>query len=514
MIGNILIFFKYLNFNKIHFKYNQKSKNIVLVEFPNLKSFAISSSYFSHVLCKINDAKPILYFPNFLNYKKKLILFLQSFNPFSCLKIFKSFTVGTVIPYKHKKILQKEKKIKFIFNKIKSKKTFLKIKYNNILIGDLLYDEYLAKYKVPTINLKSKQFEKFFFETFNLIFFWEDFLKNSNVKSIVLSHSVYIMGLIGRIGISKKIDVYVVSPQSHYKLTKKKYIKWNDHYDYPSQFKKIKKISKLKLLKDAKKNLDLRLSGKKDFRYKIARPINSVFSKNQITSHRPKNKITNILIASHCFMDAPHVYGEMIFNDFYDWLKFLGKISNKKSLSEKVNWYIKVHPSLYDENIKVFKGLLEEFPKFKLIDRNETHNNLINKIGIDFVLTVYGSIAHEYPLFGIPVLNAGTNPHMGYKFSVSPKTKKDYNISLKNLIDKKNKIKPHKKQIYEFYAMHHLVDYDFFEDMNIDYDLGKADSIYTLAKYIEKTDITTHKKKIEVYKNFINSKSRRLCKKL
>lgn len=514
MIKNILSFFKYLRFNKTHFKYNHKNKNIVLVEFPNLKSFAISSSYFSHTLCEINKAKPLLYFPNFLTYKNKIKLTAQFFNPFSCINIFKSFTNSIIIPQKKQKIFKIEKKIENFFSKIKNKETFLKMKYNDVLIGDVLYDEYIARFKVPTIDLHTHQFKKFFYESFYLIFFWEDFFENNNVKSIILSHSVYIMGLIGRIGISKKIKVYVISPQSHYKLTKKKYIKWNDHYDYPSQFKRLKKISKLKLLKDAKKNLNLRLSGKKDFRYKTARSIKSVFSKNQITSYRPKNKNKNVLIASHCFMDAPHVYGEMIFNDFYDWIKFLGKTSNSKSFSENVNWYIKVHPSLYDRNIKIFKKLLEEFPKLKLVDKNETHDHLINKIGIDIVLTVYGSIAHEYPLFDIPVLNAGTNPHMGYNFSMSPTTKKDYDNFLKNLLNKKKNIKFQKKQIYEFYAMHHLVDYNFFEDLNIEYNLEKADKIYSLCKYIEQTNLTTHKKKIKVYRDFIYSKSRRLFKQM
>ena len=71
--------------------------------------------------------------------------------------------------------------------------------------------------------------------------------------------------------------MFVVAPKSHYKLTKNKFIKWNDHYEYPSQFRKYPKKTKIKLLNDAKKNLNLRFSGKEDVRYKIARPIKSVF---------------------------------------------------------------------------------------------------------------------------------------------------------------------------------------------------------------------------------------------
>ena len=510
MFWNIITFFKYLNFNKLNFNQKRNTDKIILVEFPDLKSFAISSSYFSHALCKIHNAKPYLYFPNFLKFKNKIKLILQFLNPFSCINIFKSFTNKIIIPQKNLELLKNKKKITKYFKKIKNKESFLKLKYRGILIGDLLYDEYLARFNLPTININSKEFKNFFYESFLLIFYWEEFFKKNKTKSIILSHSVYIMGLVGRIGISKKIDVYVVAPKSHYKLTKNKFIKWNDHYEYPSQFRKYPKKTKIKLLNDAKKNLNLRFSGKEDVRYKIARPIKSVFSNTQIYKNKNRGKNKNILIAAHCFMDAPHVYGDMIFNDFFDWLTFLGKITTKKKYDKNINWYIKVHPSLYDRNIKIFQRFIEKFPKFKLVDKFETHNFLINNIGIDAVLTVYGSIAHEYPLFNIPVLNAGTNPHMGYKFSITPKSKLDYENFIDNLLSKNKKMKIQKKQIYEFYAMHHLIDYDFFESLNIVYDQKLSNKINVLCEYIKKTNLKKHNNMIRIYEKFINSKSRRL----
>ena len=60
MFWNIISFFKYLNFNKLNFNQKRNTDKIILVEFPDLKSFAISSSYFSNALCKINNAKPYI----------------------------------------------------------------------------------------------------------------------------------------------------------------------------------------------------------------------------------------------------------------------------------------------------------------------------------------------------------------------------------------------------------------------------------------------------------------------
>ena len=40
-------------------------------------------------------------------------------------------------------------------------------------------------------------------------------------------------------------------------------------------------------------------------------------------------------------MDAVHVYGNLIFPDFYEWMVYLGEFSKKT----EYEWYIKNHPS-------------------------------------------------------------------------------------------------------------------------------------------------------------------------
>ena len=49
-----------------------------------------------------------------------------------------------------------------------------------------------------------------------------------------------------------------------------------------------------------------------------------------------KNDNVKILIAPHDFFDAVHIYGETLFEDFYEWLNFLGQFSKTN-----YDWYIK-----------------------------------------------------------------------------------------------------------------------------------------------------------------------------
>ena len=147
-----------------------------------------------------------------------------------------------------------------------------------------------------------------------------------------------------------------------------------------------------------------------------------------------------------------------------------------------------------------------------MIEPDTTHNFIINELKIDYVLTVFGSISYEYPLFGIPVISAGLNPHSGYNFSINPKNIGEYKKILLNLGSISNKI--NKKEIYEFYGMHHLIDRNFFEDFNMNVQNShehQSFNIYT--RFVRKIRQNKIRLKIDIYKNFIrNKKIRRLVK--
>ena len=75
-----------------------------------------------------------------------------------------------------------------------------------------------------------------------------------------------------------------------------------------------------------------------------------------------------------------------------------------------------------------------------MLPSNASHNQLI-KEGIDYVLTCYGTIAHEYAARNITVINASiNNPHIAYNFNLNPRSKSQYIKILSNLPNIKFKI--------------------------------------------------------------------------
>tara|TARA_Y100000591_G_C21829055_1_gene698481 strand:- start:550 stop:2067 length:1518 start_codon:yes stop_codon:yes gene_type:complete len=493
--------FKFILFNKKKYK-KIKSDKIILIELFNYKASIISNGILANELAKFHNAKIVGYEPYFTNIKKRLKSLIDRFNLSSKYHLYSSYGLQSIIIPKTKpESIRVNKEYKNVIKKIKSKKDILKIKIKSIKVGDLIYDTYLREKRVSTIDIKSEEFLIFLKKAIELFLYWFDYFENNKVKGVILSHSVYLIAIPLRIACSKNISVFNAGFSSIYSMTKKKPLKFAYFNEYPKNFNKFDYKTKKKLIHNAKKNINLRLSGKKDLLYKESQSLKEkIFSGLKI-----KNKIKNpknILIAAHDFTDAPHVHGNLIFNDFHDWMLYLGKKSNK---IKEFNWLIKLHPAEYDENFKYVEQFLTQFPRLKLLPKDTSHNELISK-GIKCVLTVYGSVGHEYPLFGIPVINAGENPHSGYKFSIYPRNYKSYNKLIDNISDIKKPTSIH--QIYEYYAMYNLVDYNIFKEL--EFSREELNTNYIIKYFLSKYDIRAITKVEEKYLKFVKSKKRRL----
>ena len=498
---------KFILFNKKNYK-KKENANIVLVELFNYKASIISNGIFASELSKKFNAKIIGYEPNFSNIKKKIKIFLYKLNFFSHYNLYKSYGFSDLIIPKNNINLDRANAIfKKLKKKINSKKDILNIKIDNVLIGDLIYDSFLRENKFFTIDYKSKIFQDYLLYCIKLFLFWSDYFKYNKVKGLIVSHSVYLTAIPVRIACALKVQVFNVGFSSVYRLTQKKPLKFSYFSEYPKIFNNLTSKTKSKLLKISKKNLKLRLSGKKDLLYKESQPLSEKVYSNQNINVNKKiiNNKKKILIAVHDFTDAPHVHGKMIFEDFFEWINFLGK----KSLKFKdYEWILKLHPADHDENLQFVEFFLKKYPTLKLLKKNTSHNEILSA-GVNCVLTTYGSIAHEYPLFGVPVINAGENPHSGYKFSIHPKSLKQYNYLINNITKIR---KPYKfnNSIYEFYSMYNLVDYNLFEEL--EFSEKKLNSFFIFKYFFKKYDNMLMNKVKKKYSKFINSNNRRLIK--
>jgi hypothetical protein len=218
------------------------------------------------------------------------------------------------------------------------------------------------------------------------------------------------------------------------------------------------------------------------------------------------NKI-KVLIAAQCFFDSPNGLGVNLFPDFYEWLTFLGYISEKTDY----DWYIKTHPDSLPGNAAIISEFINKYPKFTLIPAETSHHQIIDE-GIDFALTVYGTIGFEYAALGVPVINASLcNPHIAYNFNIHPKTIDEYEKILMNLADQKLDINI--DEVYEYYYMHHIgrtmanwlcSDYNRLLEEIGGYKMHFTPIAY--EKYLTEFSQERHNRSLQLLNNFIDSK--------
>ena len=373
--------------------------------------------------------------------------------------LFRSFGVNQIIKPSLKKseTLKALKIYEVIKNNIKDKRDVINIKVDGIKIGDLIYDTYIKSRRKPTVNF-NEDFFKMVLDFCKLYIFWDEYFKKNNIQSLVGVHTAYSYGLPLRIAFIKKIPTYCVSSRRIHRLSKNMQFVAGEFVNFKKNISKIEKNKVEEGVEAAKQKLQDRIYAKStgpaaDL---LSSEVGS-FSKNYFKSEIPKNNKIKVIIFPHDFFDAVHAYGDTLFEDFYEWLEFLGKISYKTDYE----WFIKNrpnHPGKFEIYQPMTENLINDFvkkyPKIKKLPNTYPHNQIVEE-GINCALTVYGSVGLEYAYFNIPVINAAkNNPHMNYNFNLSPQSIYEYEKLILNI--KNIKISINKDEIYEYYFMRNI----------------------------------------------------------
>ena len=513
--------------NKLFRKKKIDTKKIILVEFNNFCISHIIYSYFLEILsnkykanCVAYDGQVLLTHKFQLSSIKKIIIFFSKIFSINFFGVYKSFGVKDFY-FPEKKNVSKSllKKNLIRFNKkVKNLKNLERFKISNILIGDLLYDTYLkSNYELkPTIDLNDKNFKLFVENFISLFLVWENFIIKNKVKAIISSHCVYSLGIPIRIGSKYNIDSFVINAENIFRIKKKFQFQFYEVKFFKKIFNNLNNINQKLLLKKAREKIQNKIEGKysSDYHYITKSPFGNEIKKININK---KNK--NIfVIATHDFVDAPHAMGNSLFTDFYQWFSFLCKLSKQ---TDDI-WLVKTHPAFDGEYKRyidyerlVVKNICKNFPNITILPQNITHQQII-KMGADAVLTVNGTIGVDYPIFGVPVINASRfNPHINYKFNLHPRSINELKEMILNFRKIKKKIKINKKDVYEYYAMRNVFFSKnwFFEDLDkLINDVGNYHAIFRPTFYdfwvdnfeLHKPSVNKSKIKIE---NYIESKN-------
>lgn len=475
---------------------NDCGNSVILVDSFDVGEAHIARSYFLNVLAKKHKAK-------IKSFGRRTRL------PQSVLhKVYRSFNVNghIVTTLNNEQACRRKAIMQEIAPTLKSKQDIYNLKILGVWIGVDIYESYLKEYNRPTLFLDDPRLFKLISEGIGLVIFWQDFIAKNKVAAVVASHDCYLQfNALCKVAYQAKVPVYLPNIRG-ITLVKEPFSNYAHFHNYRDMFNRLSAEEKRQAIELAKQQLERRFNGEVgvDMPYATKSAFQNPDNAKRILKD---TKNIKVLICSHCFYDNPYAFGPMLFLDFYEWLRYLGMISEKTSY----DWYLKVHPDPLAGTLETMRGILSEFPLISILPHETSHHQLV-KEGINFVLTVYGSVGHECPALGVQVINAGYNPHIAYDFSWYPKTLEEYEYYLLNL-DKLHK-DINMDQICEFYYMHYyyvLAD-NLFLDSYREYlkyvppkeRIGSGAYKYFLNRLTE----DRHRQIIGNLENFINSGKR------
>jgi hypothetical protein len=416
----------------------EKSKKIVLIEFTYMTG---------SIIC-------IWLLIRVLREKYRGAVFLSfSFDPTSSRlweKRLLYWAIGAPLTIFDQRAFQEvaEKKTAEILGRGLNKRGLLNLAIDDIQIGDLIYDEHLNRNRIPTVDLRSAAIAETIQAALTRFYFLQEYFNTNQVVATYNTHQCYFEAIPLRISASRNIEVFSVHETEIQRFSQEKLWHTVDTFKYPEVFRRLPEIAREKGRIWASQRIQERFLGKVgvDMRYSTRSAFTEPDHRKKILKQNGK---IEILIAAHCFFDAANGSGRNIFPDFYEWLKIVGKVSNQTDF----NWYLKTHPDYLPGNDEIAQEIIRDYPRIQWIPNTTSHLQLVEE-GLDFALTVYGTIAFEYAALGVTVINASMfNPHVSYQFNLHPRSQEEYEKLLLSL-SRDKKIKINLEDIYEYYFMH------------------------------------------------------------
>lgn len=369
-------------------------------------------------------------------------------------------------------------------SKITSKKKLIEYSYKSVIVGDLVYDTYLRFKPAPTVDLKDPFLLRILANAFYLIDKNISLFSKNEFDYFITSYSTYIHhGIAVRCALLKKVTT--ISLGSYLQLLKQipsqlpSHVK--EYRDYKIKFCSLPEEVKANGISQARLILEDRFNGKIDqstfYMKKSAYTKSGQHNKYLSNSSKPK-----FIFFLHCFFDSPHIYKQMIFPDFFEWIRQ----SLKHTAELDIETYVKPHPNAFNGNESIVNELLCEFPHVKVIPA-EANNAILASEGFTAAVTVHGTLAHEFVYLGIPVICAGDNPHTAFHFTIQPKNDLEYFEMFKNVENIEEISEQQKLEVLEFIYMNSIFkDKGNFSNISMFYDLIKdLNSVVTASNLLE-----------------------------
>ena len=153
----------------------------------------------------------------------------------------------------------------------------------------------------------------------------------------------------------------------------------------------------------------------------------------------------------HDFYDSPHVYHDLVFDDFWQWVTFTISALRDAGLP----FFLKPHPNQIALSSDALRELRAAHPDLRFLPPGLTNTQLV-EAGMACGVTMYGSVAHELAYYGVPTIACARHPHHAFDFCRTARTRDAYRELLRTPLAMPVPHDEMRRQALAFFYMHNL----------------------------------------------------------
>jgi hypothetical protein len=324
---------------------------------------------------------------------------------------------------------------------------FERLHIDGIECGELITDTYLRFRPSPRIRSDDR---------FLLYLIWQAhrdvrrarmYFRTRKPRLYLTSYTTYIPhGVASRVALQEGVPVYSFGNLQEFS----KRLRIDDPYhtrnpqDYRVDFERLDRREALVV--EAERQLELRLSGGID----TATAYMARSAYHATTDDVPDVRGA-VVVFLHDFYDSPHVYADLVFPDFWQWICFT--IEQLRAAS--IPFLLKPHPNQIALSDKVIGELSQRYPDLAWVPSAVTNRQLVDG-GMSCAVTVYGTVAHEMAYLGVPSIACARHPHIAFNFCRTAVDRKGYARLLQQADRMDADPAEMHRQALQFYVMHNL----------------------------------------------------------
>ncbi len=333
------------------------------------------------------------------------------------------------------------------WRRLTTRDSLIALVIDDVPVGDLVNDSFLRFKPAATVDLADFYLCLVIWQAYRDVRRARKYFTFVKPKLYLTSYTTYVQhGIAVRVALQCGVKVF--SFCNYQELAKKlSYTDWvhtKNPDDYADNFSKLEHQEQR--LVEADVALTLRMAGINDNAIAYMKKSAYAESVESIPDVRGA-----LVIFLHDFFDSPHVYRDMVFPDFWEWVCFTIETLQKAN----TRFFIKPHPNQTDRSVGVLNQLKQLYPNVSIISSNISNKQLV-QAGLACAVTVYGTVAHEMAYLGVPTIACARHPHVNFDFCQTAKNKQDYARLLSESTDIKLDKVVMRQQSLVFYYMHNL----------------------------------------------------------